>query len=52
MPTMTLAAAETLVTETLMRCRTDAANAQSVARALVGAEAEGQKGHGLSRLPT
>jgi (2R)-3-sulfolactate dehydrogenase (NADP+) len=52
MPTMTLAEAETLVTETLTRCRTDAANAQSVARALVGAEAEGQKGHGLSRLPT
>ncbi len=52
MPTMTLAEAEALVTETLTRCRTDAANAQSVARALVAAEAEGQKGHGLSRLPT
>jgi (2R)-3-sulfolactate dehydrogenase (NADP+) len=49
---MTLAEAETLVTKTLTRCRTDAANAQSVARALVDAEAEGQKGHGLSRLPT
>jgi (2R)-3-sulfolactate dehydrogenase (NADP+) len=52
MPIMTLAEAEALVTETLTRCRTDAANAQSVARALVGAEAEGQKGHGLSRVPT
>jgi (2R)-3-sulfolactate dehydrogenase (NADP+) len=27
-------------------------NAQSVARALVGAEADGLKGHGLSRIPT
>jgi (2R)-3-sulfolactate dehydrogenase (NADP+) len=52
MPIMTLAEAETLVKETLTRCRTDADNAKSVARALVGAEAEGQKGHGLSRLPT
>jgi (2R)-3-sulfolactate dehydrogenase (NADP+) len=52
MPTLTLAEAETLAVKTLVRCRTDAANAKSVARALVGAEAEGQKGHGLSRLPT
>jgi (2R)-3-sulfolactate dehydrogenase (NADP+) len=29
-----------------------AANARSVARALVGAEADGLKGHGLSRIPT
>src|SRR3954452_16714934 len=27
-------------------------NAQSVARALVAAEADGLKGHGLSRIPT
>jgi (2R)-3-sulfolactate dehydrogenase (NADP+) len=52
MPVMTLAEAEALVIKTLTRCRTDPDNAQSVARALVGAEAEGQKGHGLSRLPT
>ncbi len=52
MPTLTLAEAESLVVRTLMRCRTDEANAASVARALVGAEAEGQKGHGLSRVPT
>jgi (2R)-3-sulfolactate dehydrogenase (NADP+) len=52
MPVMTLAEAEALVVQTLTRCRTDAGNAQSVARALVGAEAEGQKGHGLSRVPT
>lgn len=29
-----------------------ASNAESVARALVGAEADGLKGHGLSRIPT
>ena len=52
MPTITLAEAEALVVRTLTRCRTDEANARSVARALVGAEAEGQKGHGLSRIPT
>jgi len=52
MPTMTLAEAEVLVVSTLTRCRTDEANAKSVARALVGAEAEGQKGHGLSRVPS
>jgi (2R)-3-sulfolactate dehydrogenase (NADP+) len=52
MPTLTLAEAEELVVSALTRCRTDAANAQSVARALAGAEAEGQKGHGLSRIPT
>ena len=52
MPTLTLAEGEELVVRTLTRCRTDRDNAQSVARALVGAEADGQKGHGLSRLPT
>lgn len=52
MPTLTLAEAEALVLRTLTRCRTDETNAQSVARALVGAETEGQKGHGLSRVPT
>ena len=52
MPTLTLAEAEELVVRTLTRCRTDSGNAASVARALVAAEAEGQKGHGLSRLPT
>ena len=52
MPTLTLAEAEALVVRTLMRCRTGEANAKSVAAALVGAEAEGQKGHGLSRVPT
>lgn len=52
MPTLTLAAAQELVVATLTRCKTDPNIAQSVARALVSAEAEGQKGHGLSRLPS
>lgn len=52
MPTLTLADAQDLVVRTLTRCKTDAENARSVARALVAAEAEGQKGHGLSRLPS
>ncbi len=52
MPTLTLTEAQDLVVRTLNRCKTDADNAQSVARALVAAEAEGQKGHGLSRLPS
>lgn len=52
MPTLSLADAQDLVVRTLTRCKTDADNARSVARALVAAEAEGQKGHGLSRLPS
>jgi (2R)-3-sulfolactate dehydrogenase (NADP+) len=52
MARLTLAEAERLVTATLMRCRTSEANASSVARALVAAEADGLKGHGLSRLPS
>lgn len=50
MPTLTLAEAKQLVVRTLTRCRADQDNAKSVARALVAAEADGQKGHGLSRL--
>jgi len=52
MPTLTLAEAQNLVVKTLIRCKTDAGNAESVARALVAAEADGLKGHGLSRLPS
>lgn len=52
MPTLSLAEAETLVTEALVRCRTSRENARIVARALVAAEADGLKGHGLSRVPT
>lgn len=52
MATLTLAEAEALVVRTLVRCRTSEANARSVARALVTAEADGLKGHGLSRVPS
>jgi (2R)-3-sulfolactate dehydrogenase (NADP+) len=52
MPVLTLAQAEALVVRTLTHCRTSEDNARSVARALVAAEAEGLKGHGLSRLPS
>ncbi len=51
MPVLTLAQSEELVVRTLTRCRTADGNAKSVARALVMAEAEGLKGHGLSRVP-
>jgi (2R)-3-sulfolactate dehydrogenase (NADP+) len=47
-----LSEAQDLVVRTLTRCKTDPDIAQSVARALVAAEAEGQKGHGLSRAPS
>jgi (2R)-3-sulfolactate dehydrogenase (NADP+) len=50
--TLTIADAEKLVAAALVRCRTSADNAASVARALVLAEADGFKGHGLSRVPT
>lgn len=52
MATLTLGQAQTLVAAALTRCRTSAANAAVVARALVAAEADGLKGHGLSRTPT
>jgi len=52
MPTLTLAEAEALVARALTRCRTSEVNAAVVARALVAAEADGLKGHGLSRVPT
>jgi (2R)-3-sulfolactate dehydrogenase (NADP+) len=51
MPMLTLADAEALVMRALTRNRTNESNAQSVARALVAAEADGLKGHGLSRVP-
>ena len=52
MPTLTIAEAEDLVARTLARCRTAPDNARCVASALVAAEADGLKGHGLSRLPS
>jgi (2R)-3-sulfolactate dehydrogenase (NADP+) len=50
-PILTLSQAEDLVTAALMRARTHESNARSVGRALVAAEADGLKGHGLSRVP-
>jgi len=52
MPTLTVGQAQDLVAGTLARCRTGPDNAGCVARALVAAEADGLKGHGLSRLPS
>ena len=51
MPTLTLVQAEVLMVRTLTRCRTSIDNARSVARALIAAEMDGLKGHGLSRVP-
>lgn len=52
MPLLSLAEAEDLVSGALVRCQTSEDNARSVARALVAAEADGLKGHGLSRVET
>lgn len=48
---LSLAEAETLIMEALQRNRVSADNARSVAVALVAAEAAGQGGHGLRRVP-
>ncbi|WP_311276805.1 Ldh family oxidoreductase [Methylobacterium sp. WCS2018Hpa-22] len=50
MPIFRLDAAHRLATDTLVRCGTAPIQAESVARALVGAEADGLKTHGLMRL--
>ena len=52
MATLSLDEAHELVAQALMRCRTSADNAGAVARALVAAEADGLKGHGLARVPS
>jgi (2R)-3-sulfolactate dehydrogenase (NADP+) len=49
---LSLDAAADLISSALMRCKTSRTNAQSVARALVAAEADGLKGHGFSRVPS
>ncbi len=51
MPRLTLAEAESLATEALARAGANPAMAALTARALVAGEAEGQAGHGLSRVP-
>ncbi|WP_093810647.1 Ldh family oxidoreductase [Stappia sp. ES.058] len=50
--TLTLEEADALVRKVLVACDTAPDNAASVARALVAAEADGQGGHGLSRVPS
>jgi (2R)-3-sulfolactate dehydrogenase (NADP+) len=52
MATLTIVEAKALVDAALTRCRTSPDNARLVARALVAAEADGLKGHGLSRVPS
>lgn len=49
---LTLADAEDLAVRALIASNTSMANARSTAAALVAAEADGQKGHGLSRIPS
>lgn len=49
--TLAVEDARELVESALVRHQTSPGNARSVARALVSAEVDGQKGHGLSRLP-
>jgi len=49
---LSLSAAETLATAALIASKTDKHNASTVAKALIAAEADGQKGHGLSRIPS
>lgn len=52
MAILTPSDAQKLMASALARCRTSADNAAIVARALLAAEADGLKGHGLSRVPT
>lgn len=49
---LSLAAAEELACEALVASRTSPENARATARALIAAEADGQGGHGLSRVPS
>jgi (2R)-3-sulfolactate dehydrogenase (NADP+) len=50
--TTAVAELEALIARAMEACNTSAANARSVARALTQAEIDGQKGHGLSRVPS
>ena len=49
--TLTVDAARALVVDALLANRTSGKNAMAVAKALVGAELDGQSGHGLRRVP-
>ena len=50
--TLTITEAQVLVKKALLASNVSEANAGSVARALIAAEVDGQKGHGLSRVPS
>lgn len=50
--TLSLTEAERLVRRALMASRTSDENARSTAKALIAAEADGQTGHGLVRVPS
>jgi (2R)-3-sulfolactate dehydrogenase (NADP+) len=50
--TITVAELEALIAGALVASRTSEANAASVAAALTAAEVDGQKGHGLARVPS
>ncbi|SNT73520.1 Ldh family oxidoreductase [Paracoccus seriniphilus] len=52
MPRISLTQAHDLAVAALMRCNTSQPNAEAVARALIAAEAVGQAGHGLRRMPS
>jgi len=52
MTTITPADLEDLIAAALVASRTSVGNARSVAKALVLAEIDGKKGHGLSRVPS
>ena len=49
---LSLAEAEALCTRALVASNTSESNARSTAQALVSAQADGQLGHGLSRVPS
>jgi (2R)-3-sulfolactate dehydrogenase (NADP+) len=49
---LSLGEAEDLATAALVASRTSPENARATARALVAAEADGQAGHGLARVPS
>ncbi|MDJ0738626.1 MAG: Ldh family oxidoreductase [Gammaproteobacteria bacterium] len=50
--TLSIEQAEALARDVLLQHATGTANAVCVARALIAAEVDGQKGHGLSRVPS
>lgn len=52
MTTLSLPDLEALISAALVASNVSPANSSSVARALTAAEADGQKGHGLSRVPS